>query len=124
MQANAPLRPPNGKTIAVIAIHGVGDQPQLDTVRRIGDLLQDLDQSQTPGPVADPCATPPGPERPAYYPFREQPIRINVRPTVVTEEREREAAKRHRHGPFHAWVMSPQARSTGADDTDRIPNEF
>src|SRR5258708_8895323 len=91
--------------VAVVSVHGVGDQAPLDTVRRIGDLLQDIDV-----PPLDPRETPPPctsarPAKPAYYPFREQPIRINVRPTVVAPEQGETPASGVR-GPFQAYVDS------------------
>src|SRR5581483_10688333 len=115
---------PPRRTIAVIAVHGVGDQPPLDTVRRIGDLLQDLDKGapadhkQPP----DPCAAPPHHVDPEYYPFREEQIRINVRPTIV---REPEPTPRDSgaHGPFHAWVNS-LTTAVPRDNIDEIPNQF
>jgi len=106
--------------VAVIAVHGVGDQPPLETVRKIGDLLQDIDI-----PPPDPAKKPPECPKthhvdPAYYPFREQAIRINVRPTIVTGERPAETAARNR-GPFDAYVS--QRMSDGGEDRD-VAQEF
>src|SRR5260370_42692340 len=87
--------------VAVISVHGVGDHAPLETVRRIGDLLQDIDvPPQDPG-ENPPLCTRARPVNPAYYPFREQPIRINVRPAAVTEQA---AAPSGVRGPFHAYV--------------------
>ena len=55
--------------VAVVAIHGVGDHPQFQTAREIGDLLQDLDEKH--------C-------EPRYVPFKERTLRLNVRPVKVT----------------------------------------
>src|SRR6266404_6376302 len=51
------LDKPKRKTVAVITVHGVGDQAPFDTVRRIGDLLQDLDIGAPPPdqPPPPPC---------------------------------------------------------------------
>jgi hypothetical protein len=51
--------------VAVVAIHGVGDHPQFQTAREIGDLLLDLDEKD--------C-------EPRYVPFKERTLRLNVRP--------------------------------------------
>jgi hypothetical protein len=55
--------------VAVVAIHGVGDHPQFQTAREIGDLLLDLDEKD--------C-------EPRYVPFKERTLRLNVRPVKVT----------------------------------------
>jgi len=88
------------KRIAVIAVHGVGDQMPFETAHRIGDLLQDLNIGEKP------CVDPPPPasqQSPAYYPFHEETIRVNVRPTVVREHLKLPKTAKAR-GPFDAWV--------------------
>src|SRR5665213_208336 len=123
------------ETVAVIAVHGVGDQQPFETVRKIGDLLQDLDHRKD-RQLADcfkvplPCGPEGGThakcENPRYIPFRETTLRINVRPVVVgpgeSKEDENGAAKRVMppqspggpHGPFYARVqnMEDTARLT------------
>jgi hypothetical protein len=97
------------RTIAVIAVHGIGDQKPFETARRIGDLLQALPVDPppiTPDPPP-PCAEP-APELPGYYPFHEDKIRINVNPVVVRppESEPQIGSKRKAStlGPFNAWV--------------------
>lgn len=92
--------------IAVIAVHGVGDQQPFESARAIGDLLQNIDAD--PSPLAnrpEPCATPPAAVQPQYDPFVERTIRINVRPLVITDEpRAAVAAARDAHATFHQFV--------------------
>jgi hypothetical protein len=89
----------NRKRIAVIAVHGVGDQMPFDTAHRIGDLLQDLNVGKSlPGVAAGPVQQPPG-----YYPFHEQTIRVDVRPTVVNNPPPNRRGTAGR-GPFDTWV--------------------
>jgi len=109
------------ETVAVIAVHGVGDQQPFETVRKIGDLLQDLDRLR---PLEE-CLKEPAPcgdgsgraasEEPRYYPFREQALRINVRPVVVGRESDEERLadpppyippRRSTHGPFYERVKN------------------
>ncbi|MBI3492974.1 MAG: hypothetical protein HY047_14525 [Acidobacteria bacterium] len=123
---------PRDRKIAVIAVHGVGDQKPFDTVRAIGDLLQDLDvgaPAPDPEKPSPPCVEP-GPVDPAYYPFREQTIRINVRPVVVPPGEDKLSVSGMR-GPFHAFVndewrrQSPPAPSDeGESDDERLSERF
>src|SRR6266404_246237 len=113
-----PADEPRRKTVAVISVHGVGDQAPFETVRRIGDLLQDLDIG------APPSDERPGPVSPTYYPFREQPLRINVRPVIVPPH-EGESPRPGTRGPFYAWV-DKKMRQGGArmGETDEMSTEF
>lgn len=105
--------------IAVIAVHGVGDQQPLDSARAIGDLLQVLDADEAPG-ERPPC-TPSGPVDPVYDPFTERKIRIAVRPVVVTAGATPEAGIQ---GPFHAYASLARQkgveRGGRGDDEDEI----
>jgi hypothetical protein len=109
------------RTIAVLSVHGVGDQKPFETVRRMGDLLQAL-SVVPPGsrpPELDkkpPVCADPGPESPRYYPFHEQKLRVNVNPVVVREGGPAEDEKTPRRttlGPFNAFV-SAQLEKTEA----------
>jgi len=92
--------------IAVVAVHGVGDQQPFESARAIGDLLQNIDAD--PSPLEnrpEPCAAPPSPAQPQYDPFVERTIRINVRPLVISNEpRAAVAAARDAHATFHQFV--------------------
>ncbi len=106
---------PLPKKIAVIAVHGVGDQQPYDSAHRIADLLQSLDAGTPP-------VEPASPECPAYFPFHEHTIRLDVRPTVVrdkasqpaTSNTEQAGANKNTalpdgagmRGPFDAWVSA------------------
>jgi hypothetical protein len=113
------------KKIAVIAVHGVGDQQPFDTAHRIGDLLQDLNIGQKPSERPPIAAV----QLPVYYPFHEEVIRLDVRPAVVrptsgkepnevTQPTDTRRALNTR-GPFNAWVKSRlrAARDTTDDET-------
>ena len=106
--------------IAVIAVHGVGDQQPFESARAIGDLLQNIDAD--PSPLEnrpEPCASPPAPVHPQYDPFVERTIRINVRPLVIKDEpRETVAAARDAHDTFHQFVDAErrQGRRPYEDD--------
>ena len=63
------------KKVAVIAVHGVGDQQPSDTAHRIGDLLQDLNLGQGPHDLPPIAAE----QLPVYYPFHEEMVHIDVR---------------------------------------------
>jgi hypothetical protein len=81
------------KTIAVLAVHGVGDQQPFETARRIGDLLQNLDRGAPPTAVG-----------PTYRPFEERTIRFSIRPVVVPADGAPADNRPSMRGPFHAWV--------------------
>ncbi|MGZ4842668.1 MAG: hypothetical protein ACXV5J_13035 [Candidatus Angelobacter sp.] len=94
------------RATAVIAVHGVGDQKPFETARAIGDMLQELAaEERDPARKRPECADP-GPEKPRYFPFHEQGLRINVNPVVMSDKGEagRGSAKTMR-GPFNAWVQ-------------------
>ena len=105
------------KQIAVLAVHGVGDQQPFETARRIADLLQDLDRS---GPSA--------PGRPAYQPFEEHTIRFSVRPVVVPVEGTSSPGQPAMRGPFHAWVTRAWTKAAAdpasAVSDDGLAREF
>src|SRR5450755_1528585 len=116
------------KKIAVVVVHGVGDQQPSESANKVGDLLQSLNVGQT-GPGQR--------EIPRYTPFTEQKLHIDVRPVIVKprkpkqaecnepkneksrdqEERnepkneksrdqeERNEPKKETQGPFNAWVQ-------------------
>jgi hypothetical protein len=116
---DGPLRPDveiRRKRLAVLAVHGVGNHAPFDTARRIGDLLQDLDWG-TPNEGGLPSAV-----SPRYFPFREQKLRVNVRPTVVKEEAPTASGTR---GPFYAYInrhLSHQNRASS--NPDELAHEF
>jgi len=67
--------PNQGKPkIAVIAVHGVADQPAHDSARAIANLLLNHNQSQ------------PNDKQVQYTPFYESTLRIAVRPMIVSPE--------------------------------------
>jgi hypothetical protein len=99
------------KKVAVIAVHGVGDQQPFDTAHRIGDLLQDLNVGQTPNQKAPAAAE----QHPVYYPFHEETIRVDVRPIVVKNRLELAHSEEAR-GPFNTWVK--QCLKEGKHPTD------
>jgi hypothetical protein len=112
------------KTVAVISVHGVGDQKPFETARRIGDLLQQLSIAQPaagqeipPTQEPPPCAGP-GPESPRYYPFHEEKIRISVNPVVVRgvepSSQAMAASKPSTLGPFNAFVKAELRKSRPA----------
>ena len=104
-------------------MHGVGDQKPFETARAIGDMLQDLaTDKRDPSKKTPQCASP-EPEKPRYYPFREQKLRINVNPVVMRakeaampakslqkiarqqEKSQPEKKSATTRGPFNAWVQ-------------------
>jgi hypothetical protein len=96
------------RATAVIAVHGVGDQKPFETARAIGDMLQDLASEERDPKKKQPECANPGPEKPRYYPFHEQGLRINVNPVVMSEKlaagtRAKPASSMR--GPFNAWVQ-------------------
>jgi hypothetical protein len=111
------------KTVAVISVHGVGDQKPFETARRIGDLLQELSIVQpttkeaVPTQDPPPCAEP-GPESPRFYPFHEEKIRITVNPVVVRgvepSGQTMAASKPSTLGPFNAFVKAELKKSRPA----------
>jgi hypothetical protein len=113
-----PDRPPptDPRRIAVIVVHGVGDQQPFESARAIGDLLQNIDMDMT---VLDhrpaPCASPPSEVAPRYDPFLERTFRINVRPVVIrdADEPAQDAGAR---GPFHRWVDTQRQTPDKATD--------
>ena len=101
--------------VAVIAVHGVGDQKPFETAREIAALLQDLDQPDPQRVEAPQPCRPPSAVTPQYGAFASRSIRLDVRPVVVRPEPEMPAAVSPSiHGPFHDWVSSRvQARQDG-----------
>ncbi len=114
------------KKVAVIAVHGVGDQAPFETAHRIGDLLQDLNVGQKP------CqdALQAGPQSPVYYPFHEETIRLDVRPTIVQlpkppqEEEIQEIRKKEARGPFNTWVKDRLKSGQKAESGDGLAEDF
>jgi hypothetical protein len=111
------------RTVAVIGVHGVGDQKPFDTARKLGDLLQDLPYNRAAPTKERPvdCAQP-GPEPPSYFPFHEEKFRLNVNPVVVRGPDTSGPPDTSNHpktlGPFNAWVaaeLRKTAPSKGAD---------
>ena len=99
------------KKIAVLAVHGVGDQQPFETARRIGDLLQDLDRTANP----------------VYQPFEERTIRFGVRPVAEPAADAQATGAQEIRGPFHTWVTrqwtarasSPAAAPVSDDELSR-----
>src|SRR5450755_1622248 len=87
------------KKIAVVVVHGVGDQQPSESANKVGDLLQSLNVGQT-GPGQR--------EIPKYTPFTEQKLHIDVRPVIVKSRNEQEwdKHKKETQGPFNAWVQT------------------
>jgi len=106
------------KRIAVIAVHGVGDQQPLESARAIGDLLQNIDVDMSLlGNRPAPCASPPPAVEPRYNPFTERTIRINVRPVVVLPAGDSDGVDAGLRGPFFSFVSRKrQAGQKTADD--------
>jgi hypothetical protein len=109
------------KKVAVIAVHGVGDQAPFETAHRIGDLLQDLNVGQKPCQDTPPA----GPQAPVYYPFHEESIRLDVRPTIVQRpaqsEEVQESPKKEARGPFNTWVkdrLKSSQKTVSGDSLD------
>ena len=113
--------PGTDKRIAVIAVHGVGDQAPFETAHRIGDLLQSLNAGE-PAAASPAEDSPPQSESPAYYPFHEDTIRLDVRPTVVHPDGDvwQDSGIR---GPFDAWVKRTFRRKASVSD-DEIWYQF
>lgn len=114
------------KKVAVVAVHGVGDQMPFETAHRIGDLLQDLNIGDPPG---GPLPTPASSQSPVYYPFREQTLRLDVRPTVVRPAAqgkqllETDARLQESRGPFNTWAKDCLRRGETIED-DEIWYQF
>lgn len=81
----------NGKRIAVVAVHGVGDHPPFASARNIGDLLANLKE--------------PGTGEPRYSVFRENVLRLNVRKTL-TRGHLSDIEHKHSWGPMHAMARA------------------
>src|SRR5450755_1272164 len=69
------------KRIAVVVVHGVGDQQPSESAHKIGDLLQSLNIGR-PGRGQR--------EIPRYTPFTEQKLHIDVRPVIVKPRKQEE----------------------------------
>jgi len=103
------------QNVAVIAVHGVGEHKPLETVRAIGDLLQDLDQGRPPLTDTPPPPSTPHAVSPSYDPFIERTIRINVRPVAVSNGGGPETSGIR--GPFHDLVGRTAKRRDAGDQT-------
>jgi hypothetical protein len=101
---DVPNPAPKRRATAVIAVHGVGDQKPFETARAIGDMLQDLALKERDPKKKQPECANPGPEKPRYYPFHEQGLRITVNPVVMNGGAAAQSPQSMR-GPFNAWVQ-------------------
>ena len=116
------------RRIAIVAVHGVGDQLPMASARAIGDLLQNLNvNGDANGNSESSCAVPPRSEHPKYDPFLERTLRINVRPVVI--HREASSWEDSARGPFHEWVTAQRKtegtrRSKTAADADRYDTDI
>jgi hypothetical protein len=119
------------RRVAVIAVHGVGNQAPFASARAIGDLLQNqnIEDAAIPPDVAPPAGVP-GSEDPQYEPFLERTLRINVRPVVIKRRDEWPDGMR---GRFHEWVTNqrnadaekPRRSRTDSDEyDDEIATQF
>ena len=117
--------PPQRERIAVIAVHGVGDQQPLATARAIGDLLQAIDVDTR---LDDGCAVSPstaaGAAEARYDPFSERMLRINVRPVVIRKDEASDVDAGDTSGPFHAWVHRERRRRTNATGSSEMPDAY
>jgi hypothetical protein len=110
------------RRIAVIAVHGVGDQQPLETARRVGDLLQEMDR-HAPTPKSQPLDCPePLAISPVYYPFHEVALRINVNPVLVRPP-ERQPVSAAMRGPFHSWITE-RMKNPQPPTSDELAHEF
>jgi hypothetical protein len=120
---------PITRRVAVIAVHGVGNQAPFASARAIGDLLQNqnMEEAKIPPDVA-PRGGVPGSEDPQYEPFLERTLRINVRPVVI---KERDGWADSKRGGFQEWVTrqrqdNQETRDQKASDVydDEIATQF
>jgi hypothetical protein len=115
------------RRVAVIAVHGVGNQPPFASARAIGDLLQNqnIEDAAIPRELAVPGGFP-GPEDPQYEPFLERTLRINVRPVVIKKRDDWPDGMR---GRFHEWVTKERRDNQskpvrGQVDSDQYDDEI
>ena len=99
------------RRVAVIAVHGVGNQAPFASARAIGDLLQNqnIEDAKIPPEMAAPGGVP-GSEDPQYEPFLERTLRINVRPVVIKKQDGWTDGKR---GGFQEWVTKQRKDNQG-----------
>lgn len=96
-------------TIAVVAVHGVGNEKQFQTARTVGDLLQEMSTKDGSGP--------------AYYPFREQQLRLTVRPVVVQSD-VKMVPRTAMRAPLAAHVDAIVAGNEALGDPDSLSHRF
>jgi hypothetical protein len=92
------------RNIAVLAVHGVGDQQPQDTARKISDLLQDLDLGEVREVRPPPKCPDPAAASPQYTSFVERQLRVNVRPVVMNQTPAERSAGMTADGAFTDWV--------------------
>lgn len=100
---------PDNPTIAVVAVHGVGNAEQFQTARAIGDLLQEMNTRDGSGP--------------AYYPFREQQLRLAVRPVAIRDDAKMVPCD-SRRAPLAAHVDAIVAGEETLGDADSLSHRF
>ena len=115
------------RRVAVIAVHGVGNQSPFASARAIGDLLQNqnIEDAAIPPDLAAPAGVP-GSEDPQYEPFLERTLRINVRPVVIKKRDEWADGMR---GRFHEWVTNQRKANRekpprSQPDSDKYDDEI
>ena len=96
--------------IAVVAVHGVGNAKAFQSARAIGDLLQNLNVRDATDP--------------AYYPFREQMLRITVRPVIVEGGGEDILPSTSPRAPLAARVDDIVAKREVPLDPDSLSHRF
>src|SRR5262249_46176893 len=115
------------RRVAVIAVHGVGNQAPFASARAIGDLLQNqnIEDAAIPREIAASSRVPDS-EDPQYEPFLERTLRINVRPVVIKKREEWPDGMR---GRFHEWVTSQRKHhrdkpARSLEDSDKYDDEI
>jgi hypothetical protein len=94
--------------IAVIAVHGVADQPPHDSARAIASLLLNHNQSE---------------KQVQYTPFYESTLRMGVRPVNVSQKSprlERSPQQNSPVAPIHNYPESPDSQSSHEEYLTKI----
>jgi hypothetical protein len=94
--------------IAVIAVHGVADQPPHNSARAIASLLLNHNQSE---------------KQVQYTPFYESTLRMGVRPVDVSQKSprlERSPQQNSRATPIHNYPESPDSQSSHEEYLTKI----
>src|ERR1700733_13088763 len=101
--------------VAIIGVHGVGQQTPGDTAHRLTGLLQRVAADLPPDAPSGGRVDQAGP----YTSFGEERLTIAVHPPPRPSDRSRPARAQSPHGPFHDWV-SAHWRADGRGDAQAI----